>query len=92
MLQPDENQLIGKWIYQHGQMEEDVISKRIRYLITNHLLKITTDSSGWDLLYLDPTDNRYWELCYMEGHWQGGGPPSLFCLSYEAASKKYNIK
>lgn len=34
---------------------------------------------GWEKLYRDPGDGRYWLLTYPFGELQGGGPPSLIC-------------
>ena len=66
-------------------------NKRIETLIKDYLVKITTDETGWDVLYQDPEDNRYWELTYPESELHGGGAPVLRHLSVVEAHDKYNI-
>jgi len=73
------------------KMTADNECKRIEWLINNCLLKVTTDSSGWDILYKDLNDNRYWELIFHEGELHGGGPPSLIFLTEAQAKEKYNL-
>jgi len=53
------------------------------------LSKVARDSSGWDSLYVDPSDNRFWELTYPESASHGGGPPHLKCLSRMEVREKY---
>lgn len=86
-----ENSLIGQWIYKGGSICKDETTEQIEWLINNQLKKIATDESGWDVLYIDPDDNRFWELVYSESEMQGGGPPSLIHISNENAKKKYSI-
>jgi hypothetical protein len=56
------------------------------------LQKLLTSPSGWETLYLNPSDNRHWELNYLESELSGGGPPSLLYISNEDVLKKYDIK
>lgn len=72
-------------------MIEDEQCERIYSLRNDYLRRITSDESGWDILYQDPEDMRYWELIYEHGELQGGGPPSLVLLSGTEARSKYNI-
>ena len=68
------------------------LMKRVRELNglwRKKLIEITTDTSGWDVLYRDPADGRYWELTYPQSHMHGGGPPRLTHLSFEQAKTKY---
>jgi hypothetical protein len=88
---PDETKLIGKWILDGKDVVEDGTCTRVRELINQHLKKIATFEDGWEMLYLDPEDGRYWELVYLNGEWQGGGPLSLFNLSEAEARKKYKF-
>ena len=90
-LKPEETDLLGKWEDVGGNVVADAISKRIETLIEQHLDKITIDASGWDSLYKDPDDGRYWELTYPESSWHGGGPPRLTYLSREQARAKYFV-
>jgi len=87
-----ESKLIGHWIYENGSMTKDEDAIRIEGLIKNHLKKIATDASGWDVLYIDPDDNRLWEVIYLQSDMQGGGPPSLFYISNEDAKIKYSLQ
>jgi hypothetical protein len=48
-------------------------------------------SGGWDVLYRDPRDGRFWELTYPHGDVQGGGPPRLHLLSVEELRGKYSF-
>lgn len=88
-LSNKEEKLIGKWIYENGSIHKDKVSDQIEWLINNQLKRIGTDKSGWDVLYIDPADNRLWELTYPESEMQGGGPPTLICISNEEAKQKY---
>ena len=89
-LKKCETSLIGKWIFENGKIVEDSVTKRINKLINNCLVKITSDKTGWETLYKDPKDNRYWILTYPDSELQGGGAPSLINISKEEASSKYN--
>jgi len=91
MLLEFENQLIGKWIYDNGEIKKDEITLRIEWLISNYLQKIATDETGWSVLYLNPNDNKFWELTYPQSEIHGGGPPSLICITEDEAKEKYPI-
>lgn len=56
---------------------------RINWLITAALrhVGVRRDSGGWDKLFQDPADRRYWMLTYPYSEYQGGGPPALKCVS-----------
>jgi hypothetical protein len=86
-----QDKLIGKWIYDNGVMHKDKVTEQIEWLINNHLTKIATDKTGWDVLYVDPDDKRLWELIYPQSEMQGGGPPSLIHISNEEAKTKYSF-
>jgi Immunity protein 27 len=88
-IQPTETELTGKWISLNGRAVADEISGRIDDLVRSHLKELGRDSSGWDALYRDPDDGRFWELIYPQSELHGGGPPQLKCLSLEAAIRKY---
>ena len=81
--------LLGDWIVRGTQVEGDEICNRIKWLVTEKLQEVTTDVSGWDVLYRDPADGRYWELTYPQSLMHGGGPPRLTHLSVEQAKNKY---
>jgi hypothetical protein len=88
-LQPHKTDYLGDWNVQGTQVEADETCKRIKWLVAEKLIEITTDASGWDVLYRDPADGRHWELTYPQSHMHGGGPPRLTHLSIEQAKTKY---
>lgn len=79
----------GKWIFNNDKVIGDETCQYIEYLINNYLEKRATDKAGWEVLYIDPEDNRYWELTYMQGELHGGGPPTLKVVSQEYIQNKY---
>jgi hypothetical protein len=88
-LRPDESDLIGKWRRVGDAIEADSTARRIDRLIKDQLEKLGTDTSGWDVLYKDPNDGRFWELTYPDSYSEGGGPPRLTCVTVEVARDKY---
>lgn len=90
-IDKDEVKIEGKWVFDGTQMHKDDQSERIDYLTSYYLHKLTTDESGWDILYQDPEDNRYWELTFPQSEMHGGGPPSLTMISETEACKKYDF-
>ena len=91
-IQPTETQLTGRWLLQNGHVVADEICKRIDQLVQSYLVQLGVDESGWDVLYRDPTDGRFWELIYPQSELQGGGPPQLRCLSQNEARNKYGYQ
>lgn len=88
-IKPDETVFRGRWIDANSKLQPDATCERIDELVRTHLEAIKSDSSGWDMLYRDPTDGRLWELTYPESSVEGGGPPLLQCISRESALEKY---
>ena len=86
-IKSDETDLFGKWEFVHGRVVSDATSERIKSLIKNCLVKVA--GGGWETLFRDPSDDRYWELTYPDSGWHGGGPPRLTYLSKEQARRKY---
>ena len=80
-IENQEIALRGSWKFDGKKVLKDSVCERIEYLISNYLKKVASDSSGWNTLYQDPQDNRYWELIYPNSELHGGGPPSLINLS-----------
>jgi hypothetical protein len=78
-LQPHETELTGAWIKNASGIQGDETCLRIRWLISEVLkiVGIEKDSGGWETLYRDPADGRYWLQWYPQGEYQGGGPPAL---------------
>ena len=83
LLQPSELELTGRWLESDGNVIADSICERINWLVNNHLQKHSVSKCGWDVLFIDPTDGRYWLLSYPQSHWHGGGPPDLKVVSIE---------
>lgn len=85
-----ETLLVGRWLPKNeGGYVADDTCRRIEALVHRHLKELGRDASGWDALYLDPNDGRYWELIYPASELPGGGPPELRCLSVSEARLKY---
>ena len=90
-LMPNETELKGTWTLDAGKMVPDDSCTRIESLISDHLKEVGCDSSGWDKLFQDPNDGRYWELLYLNSEMAGGGPPTLRVIAEDAAREKYEI-
>ena len=88
-LRPEETDLLGEWEVVGGVVVADATYLRIETLVEQILQKVAVDKGGWDTLYRDPEDGRYWELTYPDSSWHGGGPPRLTYLSAEEARAKY---
>jgi hypothetical protein len=84
-----EQMIVGGWVSTDGGFAEDFNSKRILRLVSDVLVEISRDASGWDALYSDPRDNRLWELTYPESYKHGGGAPRLECVALDYAARKY---
>lgn len=57
----------------------------------NEVVEIGRSDSGWDVLYLDKSDGRYWELTYPGDKQLSGGIPSLELRSLGEITDKYKI-
>jgi hypothetical protein len=66
-IQPTETILTGQWLVQGGRVVADEVCKRILALTNSYLIEVSRDASGWNVLYRDPNDGRYWELTYPRG-------------------------
>lgn len=83
--------LIGKWRVVNGLVFKDAVCEQIDWLIQNQLKKVRTDPSGWDTLYVNPSDDSFWELVYMKSEYPGGGPPALLSITKQDAAEKYQL-
>ena len=90
-LQPTEIELLGSITLENGQIRSDVVAERIRWLIAHKLRKLSVASGGWEALYVDPADGRYWELSYPQSEMYGGGPQKLTLLDPQQAKAKYRV-
>ena len=92
-LKPDEEILTGRWLFDGQVTRGDVVCERIARLTQHELQKLASSPQwgDWEILYVDPSDGRYWELTYPQGDLQGGGPPQLQVLSAAEARIKYRL-
>lgn len=91
LLKPNELRLEGRWLHVRGRVIGDNASRRIKALIAGPLTKVGTAAGGWDVLYVDPRDGRYWELTYPHGEMHEGGPQALTQIAAADARAKYGI-
>jgi len=90
-LKNNETLLVGSWLLDQNKVVGNNTCKRIDWLINSYLIKISTDKSGWEILYQDPNDKRYWVLTYPNGQLQGGGPPTLMTITQADAQAKFEF-
>jgi len=90
-LNPEETILIGKWKKIGYNIVRDENCRRIEKLKSDYLKKISVDKSGWETLYQDPNDNRYWLLTYPDSECHGGGPPTLKMITPIEAFQIFGI-
>lgn len=64
---------------------------RILWLVSRRLTHCGTYDGGWEQLYRDPRDGRYWELTFPHGSLHGGGARQLRALPPEVARTKYRV-
>ena len=88
-LSPDEVDLVGQWLQSGDTVEPDAICKRIQFLTSGVLEPMATSADGWDTLYRDPVDLRFWECTYPGSETHGGGPPRLSVITEVDAAAKY---
>lgn len=88
-IKSQENEIVGNWKFEQGVMFADESATRIDTLIRDFLLKIAESNDGWTVLYIDPADNRYWELSYPNSGSHGGGAPFLRCVLLSQVMKNY---
>jgi hypothetical protein len=91
-LDREERELLGAWVERDGGRTLDDVDRRIFWLVTRRLVPRGITHGGWEQLYQDPRDGRYWELSFPEGSLHGGGPRRLTCMSEAAARAKYGVR
>jgi hypothetical protein len=91
MIREDETEIIGNWIEVDGRIVGDDACERVQLLTQYHLVKMNNspESGGWETLFCDRKDGRFWERTYPHSDWHGGGPPALINLSEAEAKTKY---
>ncbi len=90
-ISPEETLIVGAWQMVDGTMVPDSELLRIRTLVSTELEHVAASSSGWEMLYRDPRDGRYWEKFYPNSEMHGGGPESLRVLDDKTIQQKYGI-
>lgn len=92
-LKPNEESVIGEWIYKDDTAVGDSGCQRIEWLIQSHLRKVADSpkSGALETLYRDPDDGRYWERTYPRGEMHGGGPPTLRTIGSDEIGDKYGV-
>ena len=90
-IAPNETEIIGSWVEVNHQMTEDDASRRITSLIETELQHIATTKDGWEKLYRDTDDGRYWELTYPYSEMHGGGPRALLLATPKKVQDKYGV-
>ena len=92
-ISPDETVILGSTMSGGKMIVDREACLRINWLTSEALenVGVRKDSGGWERLYRDPVDGRYWHLTYPHGEMQGGGPPELrhILLSAQDIGEKY---
>jgi hypothetical protein len=73
----NQGKIIGSWKDVNGRVVADENCDIIERIISEKLVYLADDKSGWNKLYINNIDKSLWELTYPEGDLQGGGPPTL---------------
>ena len=90
-LKSDEIILVGTWKIDNAKIVADEVCQRIEKLVTNHLRKVDVDKTGWEKLYIDSNDNRYWLLTFPNSDWNGGGPQTLKMITQTEVTEKFEL-
>jgi len=59
--------------------------------VATELEQVSVSGDGWEKLYRDRKDSRYWEWFYPQSELQRGGPPALRAIGPEIAKQKYHL-
>ena len=71
--------------------DPDEVETRIQWLVAHVLEPVGSASDGWDWLFRDPRDGRFWEQTYPLGSLHGPGPRRLAVIAPDAARAKYGV-
>jgi hypothetical protein len=80
---------IGGRYFKDGVMHADEVTEFIEREATGYLDQLGADETGWNLLYRDRRDGRYWEMTYPQSSLQGGGPPALRLLAMDEVRSRF---
>jgi hypothetical protein len=89
-INSNEREIRGRWHVVAGRVTADESARRIEVLVAEYLKESGRDATGWDILYVDPNDGRFWELTYPQADTHGGGPPLLKHLTDRQTREKYS--
>lgn len=89
---PEEREIRGFWKEVAGKVEADENCLRIEELTQRYLHEVARDSSGWNVLFVDRSDGRHWELSYPGAASHGGGAPLLRVLTREEVEERYGVQ
>ena len=90
-LAPDEHLLVGAWAEHASHTVHDEVDRRIFWLVARRLIACGHAAGGWEQLYRDPRDGRFWELTFPHGSLHGGGPRRLEHVDASVARAKYGV-
>lgn len=90
-LSQEEQRLDGAWIDAPEGQVSDEVDRRIFWLVRHALRSVAMTNGGWDQLFVDPRDGRYWELTFPHGSLHGGGPRRLTNLPPDEAEARYGL-
>lgn len=89
MIRSEEKEIVGGWQFVKGKTVADSNCDRINQLTTQYLIERKKSASGWETLYVNPVDNRFWELSFPNSEWHGGGPQRLTNISEKEARDRF---
>lgn len=89
LIESDRTEYIGGRYFKDGVMYADEITEFIHRETACHLDQLGADETGWNLLYRDRRDSRYWEMTYPKSYLQGAGPPALRLLTLEEVKARF---
>jgi len=80
-----------EWQVVEDQVKPGSACERIEWLISDILKLVKVDKRGWEKLFLDPGDGRYWLLFYPQSELTGGGPASLMEITFSEAELRFKL-
>lgn len=83
--------IVGHWVSRGKKVVGDADCHFVQRVIADRLKRVAAhrQAGRWQVLYLDPVLDGYWELTYLEGAGHGGGPPSLVPIDEPEAFRVY---
>ena len=90
-INPNETLIVGSWVMAGGRMIADSEVQHIRTLVADELERVAIAPSGWESLYKNPRDGRYWEMFFPHSEMHGGDPEALRVVDLRSVQEKYGI-